>query len=209
MLEGCTIKTRWRRLLGRLGRSRGITITIWFATGILLVEAPAHAHHIICKPHYVTDSDYPEPILTLAENVGLWRVQMIHAPGNPSPDQPTDIRFQVSSLSAGNELGQPVSVRILRQQAFGSGVDIYGPQLVAPEEDTYELRVTYPEKGNYLVFLTLQEGEKPTGLVLPIVVGQPGQPLVILASFILGVGILMLVVRAIKIKQSRQRSSSA
>ena len=199
----------WWPFLEKLGRARGMATTIWFATGIMLVGAPAHAHHIICTPHYVTDSDYPEPILTLAENVGPWRVQMIHAPGNPAPDQLAEIRFQVSNLSAGNELSQPVSVRIRRQQAFGSGVDIYGPQLVAPEAGFYELRMTYPETGNYLVSLTLPEGEKPNGLVLPIVIGQPGQPFVILASFIIGVAILMLVVRAIKIKQNRWRSSGA
>ncbi len=193
----------------RFRPSQGMATALWFVTGIILAGAPAHAHHIICTPHFVADSNYLEPILTLAENVGPWRVQMIHAPGNPVPDQPVEIRFQVSNLSAGKEYRQPVRVRVRQQQAFGSGVDIYGPQFVAPEKDSYELRVTYPEMGNYLVLLTLQEGEKPSGLVLPVVVGQPGRPWVNLASFIIGVGILMLVVRAIKLKQSRRRASNA
>ncbi len=209
-MDGCTVKTRWRwHLLGRYRRSQRRAIALWLATGIILAGAPAHSHHIIGTPRYVADSDYPEPILTLAETVGPWRVQLIHAPGNPASAQPAEIRFQVSNLSAGTEVWQPVSVRVRQLHAFGSGVDIYGPALVAPEEDTYKLRVTYPEVGNYLVSLSLPEGEEPAELVVPVVVGEPGRPWVSLASFIIGLGLFMLVVRAIKLKQSRRRASSA
>lgn len=212
MMLNCKAKAKMRCYANvKINLSQWMVRALWIAGVICFLAAPTYAHHIICTPHFVSNSNYPEPILTLAENVGQWQVQLIHYPGNAAPDQPVDIRFQVTNIADEREFNQPVSVRIERQQAFGSGIDIYGPQLISPVGNSYELRMEYPQAGNYLVLLTLTEGDSrtPTGLVLPVVVGQPGQPWVILAVFIISVCVFILVVRAIKVKQNRSKASGA
>lgn len=191
---------------GRFRRSRWLAI--WLTPWCCFVGASAHAHHIIGTPHYVVDSDYPDPILTLTEAVGPWRLTLTQAPGNPDAAGTATIRLQVNDAVTGEPFRQAISVQIQQQRAFGSGVDIYGPESVPPEEGAYEFEVTYPRVGNYIVSLTLREGEKPLGLVFPVVVGQPGRPWVSLASFIIGVALLMLIVRAIKVKQLRRKALS-
>ena len=67
-------------------------------------------------PHYIVHGDYPEPILTLAEAVGPWRFQLIHAPGNPAPAQPSEMTARTPAA-----VTPSISSRIVASGA-GSGM---------------------------------------------------------------------------------------
>ena len=183
------------------------TATTWTLAAVacvILVGAPAHGHHVIGVPHYVTDADYPEPILTLTERVGPWRIGLIHVPGNPDPSQSTEIRFRITNSASGNDLDQPVSVSVRRLRVLGPPMEVDTPYRVMPEQGSYDLRVSYPSTGNYHVTLSFTDGEVQSDMVFPVVVGAPGRPWVTLAIFVIGLGILLVFVRALRMKQARR-----
>ncbi|MCP3902249.1 MAG: hypothetical protein GY715_01325 [Planctomycetes bacterium] len=185
------------------------TVFLGALISIILVAGPAHGHHVLGVPHYVTDSAYPEPILTLTETVGRWRIELVHSPGAPEPTQSADIRFRVTNVGAGSDVVPPVTVTVRRLHVFGPGLDVHGPDRVTPEEGSYVLSVLYPTEGNYIVKLALVEAGQRSDLVFPVVVGTPGRPWVTLATFVIGLGILLIVVRALKVKRARRCASSA
>jgi hypothetical protein len=175
------------------------------ALAIVLAPTPAHAHHVIGKPHYVTDGDN-EPMLTLVETLGQWRVDLTHTPGKPDPDQTTELRFRITNVDSGRGLSRPVTVTARQVHAFGSAVTIHGPQALDGDDDVYEVTLTYPDEGNYLVSLSFPDGDNDSRLAFPVVVGTPGRPWVSLSAFVIAMVVFVLTIRAIKLKRDRRES---
>ncbi len=172
---------------------------------------PALAHHIMGVPHYSYDENYPQaPVLKLVDTVGDWQLQLTGYPGNPVPGEPTELHVYVVRELDRAVYDLPVSVTIRQQHLGGSRETIFGPADARRSENVFKFYPTYPEEGHYEVTIGFEDGaEGISTLTFPLVVGEPGSPWVPVALFGGGLVLLLLVVRAIKIKQARRARAAA
>ncbi len=170
-----------------------------------LAAVTAHGHHIMGIPHYSYDESYPQaPVLKLVEQVGNYEIQLTSYPGNPEPGVRTQLNIYVLEAKNKLPLDKPVKLSVFQQPAMGPKKIIYGPEETSLNENVFKFYPTYSEEGNYEVLIEFDDGGRASSLRSPMVVGEPGSPWRAVLWFGGGLGLFVVVVRAVKIKRARR-----
>jgi hypothetical protein len=165
----------------------------------------AQAHHILGIPHYAYDESYPQaPILTYKVKAGVHEVQMTGYPGNPQPNEACSLHVYVRSLDGGAPFDGAVSLKVHRDRFILADPLIYGPSEAKLEEAIYKFYPRFDQEANYNVFIDFEYNGEPWTIELPMVVGEPGNPWVVLGSVGGGLALFIIIIRAIRIKQKRR-----
>ncbi|MBI4424538.1 MAG: 4Fe-4S binding protein [Elusimicrobia bacterium] len=176
----------------------------------LVFAAPAGAHHIIGLPHYAYDDSFPQaPVLKLRERVGPWEAQLTGYPGNPRPGERSEVRAYLGDPRTREAYGGQVLLEAHRIRAFGFRESILQAREGIRDGGLHRFHVTYPEVGNYELVVLLPGLDGDSTLRFPMVVGEPGSPWRTAAAFGGGLGLFVVVIRALRIKRDRRRARGA
>ena len=145
--------------------------------------------------------------MTLKEDVGPWVCQVEHAPGNPGAGSVSRFRVQVSCTQGSAPIGK-FSIRVQRLHLLAAGTCGVAVDMAPDANGRATGLICYPEEGNYVVFFSFGDGERPGRLSFPVVVGLPGALGVTIVGFIATVFALVITVRAIRIKRARRQAGS-
>lgn len=181
-----------------------------FALGLLLLFAPtaANAHHILGVPHYSYDEDYPQtPVLTYRVDAGEYDVKMTGYPGKVEPGQRCSLHLYIHHRVSGKLFDAPVTMTVTRDRLFMTDPVIYGPMPARLDERIYKFHPHFEDEGEYRVMVEFEAAGAPWSIEMPLVVGEPRSPIVALGVSAWGLGLFVLVVRAIKIKRNRRGGS--
>jgi len=174
------------------------------------VVSPASAHHILGIPHYAYDEEYPQtPILTYRVEMGPHEVKMTGYPGKPQPGEPCSLHVYIRRLDDGKPFDDGVTLTVFLDTLIGQDPVIYGPIEARLEESVYKFYPQFGLEANYLVRIAFEAEDAPWIIDLPMVVGEPGSPLVVLGGVACGVVAFLVVVRAIRIKRRRRQEGPA
>jgi hypothetical protein len=171
----------------------------------LFFAAPAAAHHILGIPHYSYDEDYPQtPVLTYQVEAGSYDVKMTGYPGRPAPGDRCSLHLYIHRKSTGELLNVPVTMTVTRDRMFLDDPVVYGPMTAELEERVYKFHPRFEEEADYLVRVEFEADGAPWMIDLPMVVGEPGSPLVVLGASLGAIVMFLVSIRAARIKLKRQ-----
>jgi len=186
-------------------RESGVMMRTLLLMLCLLPCAQASAHHIMGIPHYAYDEQYPQvPILTYAAEVGPNELQMTGYPGIPAPGERCTLHVYIRDRASGAAYEGNVRVTVSRQTFLGDDEVVYGPVDAALEERLFKFYPEFPDEANYLVRIEFEAEGAPWIVELPMVVGSPGSPWRVLGSVLTGFVLLVVAIRAVRIKQARR-----
>jgi len=176
---------------------------------VILAATNACAHHILGIPHYDYDERYPQvPILTYRVNAGPLEVKMTGYPGQPEPGEQVFLNVYMQDLSDSTLFDGEVTLEVLQDRMLGADPVIYGPAVATLEEAVFKFFPRFPEEANYTIRISWQAEGAPWTIDLPMVVGEPGSPGLLLASIAAGVVVFLVVIRAARIKLKRRATSA-
>jgi hypothetical protein len=163
------------------------------------------AHHILGIPHYAYDERYPQvPILTFRTNAGPHEVEMTGYPGIPKPGEQCFLNVYIRGLDDGVPFDGEVSLEVMRDRMIGHDPGVYGPVEADLEEGVYKFYPRFETESNYTIRISYEAEGAPWIIDLPMVVGEPGSPWMVLGGVALGLGVFVIVVRAFRIKMQRR-----
>lgn len=173
---------------------------------VLLAESPA-AHHIMGIPHYAYSENYPQaPVITYKMAAGPCILEMTGYPGKPVPEEITQMHAYIYNKADKSDVFDgPVEAYVFRE-SLGERQVVFGPVQTRFEDKLHKFSPVYREAGKYLVRVEMEIEGQPYEIDLPIVVGDPANPLAGLLGWGLSLGLLLIVIRAIKIKRRRALS---
>ncbi len=187
-----------------------IAAALFFA---LLVVAPVgsvHAHHILGIPHYSYDEDYPQtPVLTYRVEAGDYDVKMTGYPGKISPGQRCSIHLYIHRKSTGELLDTPVTMTVSRDRMFLADPVVYGPMVGRLDERIYKFHPRFEEESDYLVRVEFEADGAPWTIDLPMVVGEPGSPAMVVGIVLAALAGFLVVIRAVRIKRGRRATGGS
>jgi hypothetical protein len=176
---------------------------------LVLLPSTAAAHHILGLPHYSYKENYPQaPTLEYPATTGPYDVLMTSFPGHPVPGERTTIAFYIKDRNTGLPYDRPVSMRVLQTATFGANQVIQAPTTHEPSTNQHKYFVTFPEDGEFIAELTMDVEGVPEVIPFLMVAGQPSAAKSIVIAVIAGLGVFLLVVRAVRIKRNRLRSET-
>lgn len=171
---------------------------------IALLPLRAEAHHILGLPHYSYKENYPQaPTLEYPATTGPYDVLMTSFPGHAVPGERTTIAFYIKDRNTELPYDQPVSMRVLQTATFGSNKVVMEPTIHEPSTNQHKFFVTFPEDGEFVVELTMDVEGKPEVIPFLMIAGQSSATKSIVIAISIGLGVFLLVVRAIRIKRNR------
>lgn len=178
----------------------------WLALVVTLAAAgPARAHHILGIPHYAYDEQYPQtPVLTYRVDAGAWEVKTTGYPGVPQPGERTSFHVYLRHRESGRLFDGPVTLTVKRDRLIGSDPVVYGPATAEQEEAVFKFHPEFAETANYVVRIHFDADGAPWDIDLPVVVGEPGSPWLVLGGAGALLALFLLVVRAVRIKRARR-----
>ncbi len=169
-----------------------------------LMPTRADAHHILGLPHYSYKENYPQaPTLEYPATTGPYDVLMTSFPGHAVPGERTTIAYYIKDRHTGLPYDQPVSVRVLQTATFGLNKVIMEPTIHEPSTNQHKYFVTFPQDGEFIVELTMDVEGKPEVIPFLMIAGEPRATKSIVIAISIGLGVFLLVVRAIRIKRNR------
>ena len=172
---------------------------------VLLGALPAVAHHILGIPHYAYDEQYPQtPVLTYRVDAGPHEVKMTGYPGVPRPGERTSLHVYVVRRDTSAPFTGTVTLTVLRDRLLASDSIVYGPITATLEEAVFKFFPEFEAEANYLARIQFDAEDEPWTIDLPIVVGEPGSPWLVVSIVGTVTVIFLLVVRALRIKQRRR-----
>jgi hypothetical protein len=172
---------------------------------IALGAAPVFAHHILGIPHYSYDEDYPQtPVLSYRVEAGEYEVTMTGYPGKPEPGERCSLHLYIHHKMTGALLDVPITMTVTRDRAFLDDPIIYGPMEARLDERIYKFHPRFDVEDDYLVRVEFEIEGKPWRIDLPMVVGEPGSPVLVLGLCGGGLAAFLVVVRAARIKRRRR-----
>ena len=172
---------------------------------LLLLSPLAHAHHILGIPHYAYDEMYPQaPVLTYLIDAGPHQIKMTGYPGKPKPGEQCTLHVYIQRRDNNQPFDGQVTFTALRDRLLGADPVIYGPITAQREQAVYKFYPQFQSEANYLARIQFQAEGAPWIIDLPIVVGEPGSPWLLLGCVALGLILFLIVVRAIRIKMRRR-----
>lgn len=134
---------------------------------------------------------------------------MTSYPGQPAPKEPANVTFYIKDRNTGSPYAGPVSVRILKTEAFGMHSQTVPPTTVQPFDALHKLSVTFPDDGRFVVELTMDVEGQAEVIPFLMIAGQPSSPV----SGLIVVGtcavLFLVVVRAVRIKRRRRAAAPA
>lgn len=175
----------------------------------LVLSGVATAHHILGIPHYAYDESYPQaPVITYSVDAGPYLVKVTGYPGKPAPGELAQVhayivrRDDASAIYAG-----AVEARLERDGWLGPSV-VWGPSATRFEENLHKLAPRFGEAGRYRLRLELDLEGQPYEIDFPLVVGEPASPGATLAGWVAALLLLVVCVRAARIKLERRRAAA-
>ncbi len=188
--------------------ARAAAAVLLFA--LLAWAPPVQAHHILGIPHYAYEEDYPQaPVLTYRVQTGPYEVKMTGYPGTPVPGESSSLHVYIKDAQQGAPFGGGVRLTVIEDRMIGEDPVVYGPVDARLEDRIYKFYPRFESEGNYTARIEFDAAGAPWKIDLPIVVGEPGSPWVVLAAVGAGVLLFLLVVRAARIKIERRRLATA
>jgi len=185
---------------------RAVSMTV--AALALLAPVAALGHHILGIPHYAYDEQYPQvPVLTYRVNAGSYEVKLTGYPGKPEPGDFCSVHVYIQHLETGEPFDGAVSLTVLRDRLVGPDPVIYGPMTSTLEDAVYKFFPKFEDEANYTIRVEYEADGAPWILDLPMVIGEPGSPLALLAGVAAGVILFLVVIRALRIKRRRRLSA--
>lgn len=182
-----------------------LLVAMLAASSLVVPVEPALAHHILGIPHYAYDERYPQvPILTYLVNAGPNEVKMTGYPGRPQPGEQCFLNVYIRGLEDGEPFNGGVSLEVIRDRMLGSDPVIYGPVQAKLEEAVYKFYPRFDAEANYIVRITYEAEGAPWIIDLPMVVGEPGSPGLVLAGVGVGLAAFLILMRAFRIKRRRR-----
>jgi len=170
-----------------------------------LMSSPVQAHHILGLPHYSYKENYPQaPTLEYPASTGPYDVLLTSYPGKPVPGEPTNIAVYIKDRHTGRPYDQPVTVCILQTFTFGRNRIVVPATLVQPYENLHKLTATFPEEGEYVLELRMDVEGAQELIPFMMISGDPTATASVVVAIVFGLGMFLIVVRAIKIKQRRR-----
>jgi ferredoxin len=177
---------------------------------VALMPTCAEAHHILGLPHYSYKENYPQaPTLEYPATTGPYDVLMTTFPGHPVPGERTTMAFYIKDRNTGLPYDQPVSLRILQTATFGANQVIQDATIHEPSTNQHKYFVTFPQDGEFIAELTMDVEGKPEVIPFLMIAGQPSAAKSLVITLAIGLGLFLLVVRAIRIKRNRHARQHA
>lgn len=178
-----------------------------FSLLLALLALPAAAHHILGIPHYAYDEEYPQtPILTYRVDAGPYEVRMTGYPGIPKPGERCDLHVDLKRRDDGTPFLGKVSLTVFEDGMFGEDPIVYGPVESEAELAIFRFHPRFVNEANYLIRIEYEAEDEPWMLDLPMVVGTPGSPWVVLGGVLFGMLVFVVLVRALRIKLARHKA---
>ena len=185
-------------------------LILCFAAFVFSMQGDLYAHHILGIPHYSYDEDYPQtPVLTYRVDMGPHEIKMTGYPGKPLPGEQCTLHVYIKNLKDDSLFDGPVEMTVMQDKMIGADPIVYGPVEARLEESIYKFYPLFKEESNYLVRISYHAEGVPMIIDLPIVAGEPGSPLALLGSIVVGVIIFLVVVRAVRIKLKRKAAADS
>jgi len=163
-----------------------------------------HAHHILGIPHYAYDESYPQaPVITYRVEAGPYLLNLTGYPGKPIPNELCQMHVYVRrTADEGEVFPGPIQVQIHRDELLGEEL-VFGPTETRFTENLHKFSPVYGEEGRYRVRLEMMLEGEPYEIDFPLIVGDPGNPWLPLVGWLGAAALLLVVVRAVKIKMGR------
>ncbi len=200
-----TLKDEARTKLTQAARHSSLLI----ALATLLIPSVAEAHHILGLPHYSYKENYPQaPTLEYPATTGPYDLLMTSFPGHPVPGERTTIAFYIKDRNTGLPYELPVTLRALKTATFGENTLIFEPTVHEPTGNQHKYFVTFPDDGEYIAELTMEVEGKPEVIPFLMIAGEPTATKSVVIAIVAGLGIFLLVVRAVKLKRDRRRAAN-
>jgi len=176
----------------------------------LLLASVAAAHHIMGIPHYAYDESYPQaPVITYAVEAGPYLVKVTGYPGKPGPGELAQVHaYVVRTDDPAAIYSGPIEARLERDGLTGPSV-VWGPRSTRFEENLHKLAPQFGDEGHYRIRLEMDLEGQPYEIDFPIVVGEPTGATATLLSWGGALALLVVLVRAAKIKLDRRRARGA
>ena len=170
----------------------------------------ALAHHILGIPHYAYDESYPQaPVITYAVEAGPYLMKVTGYPGKPGPGELAQVHaYVVRADDATAVYGGRIDARLEKDELLGSRV-VWGPAESLFEGNLHKVSPRFGGEGRYRLRLELELEGRPYEIDFPMAVGDPGSPTALLAAWAGALSILVVVVRALRIKLERRRAGAA
>ncbi len=166
---------------------------------------PTQAHHILGIPHYAYDEQYPQtPVLTYRVDAGAHEVRMTGYPGVPAPGERCSLHVYIRHSGSGALFDDTVTLTVSEDRLIGSDPVVYGPITASLEEAVYKFFPEFESEANYVARIEFEADGEPWIIDLPMVVGEPGSPWLVLAGVALATVIFLVVIRAVRIKRRRR-----
>jgi hypothetical protein len=177
---------------------------------IALLTPALYAHHILGIPHYAYDEEYPQaPVITYKIEAGPYLLNLTGYPGKPVPEELCQMHVYVRRAAEETDVFQgPIQVEIHREKFFGEE-RIFGPTETRFDENLHKFSPVYGEEGRYRVRLEMDLEGEPYEIDFPMIVGDPPNPWAPLLGWLGAALLLIVVVRAIKIKARRAAAGMA
>jgi len=188
-------------------RARRVPRVVATAVLVGLLALVARGHHILGVPHYAYDEAYPQaPVITYAVVAGPYAVKVTGYPGRPVPHELAEVHAYVHRADdEADVFSGPIAARIERDGLLGPEVS-WGPSAARFEENLHKISPVFDEEGRYRIRLEMELEGQPYEIDFPIVVGDPTHPVADLFLWMGGLVLLVVVVRAVKIKLERRRA---
>ncbi len=192
----------------------GVETPIWSAPKIaallcalsLVSPLAARAHHILGIPHYAYDEQYPQtPVLTYRVDAGAHEVRMTGYPGVPAPGERCSLHVYIRHSRTGKLFDDVVTLTVTEDWLVGTDPVVYGPVTARLEEAVYKFFPEFESEANYTTRIEFEADGEPWTIDLPMVVGEPGSPWLVLSGFALATFLFLIIVRAIRIKRRRTK----
>lgn len=175
----------------------------------LVASFPVYAHHILGVPHYNYDEAYPQtPILTMKTEVHGFSIEITGNPGNPQPGDRCNLHVYIRDLETGKPYDGTVTLSVERERMLIRNERMYGPIDGKIEEAMYKFHPEFDLVGNYAVLASFHARGEEWIIEMPIVVGEPTSPWRAAAPYLGGITLLLVVARAMRIKQKRRATIS-
>jgi ferredoxin len=183
---------------------RGRKSLLPIVLGVLLAASPAAAHHILGIPHYAYDDQYPQtPVLTYRVDSGPFEIKMTGYPGQPKPGERCSVYVYIRYLADGTLFDGPVTCTVMRKRWFGADPIVYGPNAAALEQSVFKFYPQFDAEAEYRLRVEFKAEDVPWTIELPMVVGEPGSPWLVVGGSAAGVFVFLVVIRAVRIKRAR------
>ena len=188
-----------------------VTSRLPMAVFLVFLLAPVlYAHHILGIPHYAYDEEYPQaPVITYKVEAGPYLLNLTGYPGKPVPGELSQMHVYIRRTAQETDVFPgPIQVEIHREMFLGEKC-IFKPTETRFDENLHKFSPVYEEEGRYRVRLEMRLEGEPYEIDFPMIVGDPPNPWTPILSWLAAAALLIVVVRAIKIKMSRPAMTAA